>query len=347
MPEQRPTSRRAQKISDRKPRRQSNDLLSWLQDLKEKHKHMLRTSRAAALTLLTVSLTLGCNNGDSSTQNGSGGALGGTTGSGGQTSSAGGATGAGGVTSKGGATGTAGQTGKGGAGGATTGGTTAACTAGTPLTGGKQICSSTQGSLGNGYDYSVWLSSSTTGTNCGTFYGTGAALKAQWSMGSGGDFLARAGLSWNKTKTYDQLGTISADYAYTKTGVTGTTSYIGIYGWSSAPLVEFYIVEEWIGWNPASNATKKGTFPVDGATYDVYTHTQTNQPSIEGTQTFPQFFSIKQKATQCGHISISEHFKQWASLGMTLGKMYEAKVLVEAMGGSGTVDFTSATVTVK
>jgi len=201
--------------------------------------------------------------------------------------------------------------------------------------------------MSNGVAYSVWLSNSTTGTNCGTFYNVDAAFKAKWGMGSGGDFLARAGLEWNKTQTYDQLGTISADYAYTKSGVSGTTAYVGIYGWSSSPLVEFYIVEEWIGWNPASNATKMGSFTIDDDTYDIYTHTQVNQPSIEGTQTFPQYFSIRRNARQCGHISITEHFKQWAALGMPLGKMYEAKLLVEAMGGSGTIDFTTAKVTAK
>jgi hypothetical protein len=230
-----------------------------------------------------------------------------------------------------------------------TGGSTSAdvSCSGPTLTGGTKYCSSTTGTMSNGVGYSVWLSDSTTGTNCGTFYGNGAAFKAQWNMGSGGDFLARAGLSWNSDKTFDQLGTISADYAYTKTGVSNTTAFIGIYGWTVNPLVEFYIVEEWIGWNPASNATKVGSLTVDGGTYDVYTHTQTNQPSIQGTATFPQFFSIRTSTRSCGHISISEHFKQWSASGLTLGKMYEAKLLVEAMGGTGTVDFTTATVTAK
>ncbi len=238
--------------------------------------------------------------------------------------------------------GTGGSAGSGGSGG--TAGSGSLDCSGAALSGGTQYCSSTQGTLGNGVAYSVWLSGSTTGTNCGTFYNSGAAFKASWNMNSGGDFLARAGLQWNKTKTFDQLGTITADYAYKKTGVSNTTAFIGVYGWSSGPLVEFYIVEEWIGWNPASNATKKGTFTVDDGTYDVYTHTQTNQPSIEGTATFPQYFSIRTSARQCGHISITEHFEKWAELGLNLGKMYEAKLLVEAMGGSGTVDFTAAKV---
>ena len=239
---------------------------------------------------------------------------------------------------------TTGGAGTAGTGGATTGGATGACAVSTPLTGGAKYCASTTGTLSDGVGYSVWLSDSTTGTNCGTFYNVGAAFKAQWNMATGGDLLTRAGLSWNSDKTYDQLGTISADYAYTKTGISNTNVYTGIYGWSVSPLVEFYIVEEWIGFNPGSNATKKGTFAVDGGTYDVYTHTQTNQPSIQGTATFQQFFSVRQSARQCGHISISAHFKEWASLGMTLGKMFEAKLLVEAMGGSGTIDFTNATV---
>ncbi len=251
----------------------------------------------------------------------------------------------GGATSSGGATGGTASGGASTGGEPGTGGAAAVVCDGPALTGGTQYCSSTQGTLANGVGYSTWLSDSTTGTNCGTFYNVDAAFKASWNMAAGGDFLARAGLQWDKTKTYDQLGTISADYAYTKTGVANTTSYIGIYGWSSSPLVEFYIVEEWIGWNPASNATKQGTITIDGeGTYDIYTHTQNNQPSIEGNATFPQFFSIRTSTRECGHISISKHFKAWADAGMTLGKMYEAKLLVEAMGGTGVIDFTTAKV---
>jgi hypothetical protein len=37
---------------------------------------------------------------------------------------------------------------------------------------------------------------------------------------------------------------------------------------------------------------------------------------------------------------VTAHFKKWESLGMQMGKMYEAKVLVEAGGGSGSFDVT-------
>jgi endo-1,4-beta-xylanase len=271
---------------------------------------------------------------------------GGGTGSGGK--GAGGATAAGGSTASGGKAGSGGSAAAGGGAGA--GGTdldAAACAVKTPLSGGTNVCSSSGGTLADGVAYSVWLSDNSTGTNCGNFYNVRAAFKATWNMPGGGDFLARAGLGWDKTKTYDLLGTVSADYAFTK-NISGAITFIGIYGWSVSPLIEYYILEDRDGWwDPRSDGQKQGTFDVDGGTYELYTRTQTNQPSIEGTQTFTQFWSIRTSGRTCGHISISEHYKEWAKVGMTLGKMYEAKLLLEAVGGSGTVDFTNASVTAK
>jgi len=262
----------------------------------------------------------------------------------------GGATGSGGSISSGGASGRGGSTGLGGqTGGSTTvgtgtgGSTTGACTVGSPLSGGTQHCSSNAtGNVGS-FSYSIWSSGS---GGCITPYGVGAAYKATWN--NAGDFLAGCGFQWNETQTYDQYGTISADYAYTKTGTAGGYSYIGIYGWSNNPLIEFYVVDDWFGTSPPTGGgSLKGTFTVDGGTYKVYTHQQVNQPSIHGTTTFMQYFSVRQAARQCGHISLTDHFKEWASLGLNLGKMASARLLTEAGGGSGSVDYSSATLTAK
>jgi hypothetical protein len=244
-----------------------------------------------------------------------------------------------------GGTATGGTNAGGGAGSVTMGdgGASNACMPSTPLSGGTQHCSSNmQGNVGGGYSYSIWSSGS---GGCITPYGVGAAFKATWS--NSGDFLARVGLSLGSNKTYDQIGTLSADFAETKTGTAGNYSFIGIYGWSVNPLHEFYIVDDWFGSHP-NPGTKVGAITVDGDTYDILTHTQMNQPSITGMNaTFVQFWSVRQTARHCGHISISEHFKAWAKAGLVLGNMEEARILVEVGGGSGTIDFTNATLVAK
>ncbi len=224
------------------------------------------------------------------------------------------------------------------------GGSSNSCTPGGPWSGGQTYTSNSVGNAGNGYSYQLWFSG---GSGSMTVAGVDAKFSATWNNPD--DFLARVGLTWNSTQTFDQLGTVSADYAHTKTGNAGY-SFVGIYGWSVSPIVEYYIVEDWYGSPPtADGGTTMGTFTVDGGTYDVYQHTQVNQPSVTGANaTFPQFYSIRQTARQCGHISITEHYKEWSRLGLTLGKMEEAKILVEVGGGGvGSINFTTATVTAR
>ena len=224
------------------------------------------------------------------------------------------------------------------------------CPATTPLTGGKQYCSNSKGNVSGGnYSYELWAEGM--GSGCMTVYGVGAAFKANWSNVE--DFLARVGLNFDQTKTPSQIGTISADFAETKTGGTNGLVYVGIYGWTVDPLREYYILDDWGTTMPggtASDGTPRdhvGTITVDGETYEVWKKTRVNKPSIIGdSSTFDQYFSIRQKARQCGHISISKHFSEWSRLGLPLGKLYEAKLLVEAQDSTGTIDFTKVTVTV-
>jgi endo-1,4-beta-xylanase len=251
----------------------------------------------------------------------------------------GGSVGAGGAPGAGGAAGAGRDAGRDlvASSGGSSGGT---CTIGAPLSGGTSHCSSQgQGNLSGGFAWSIWSSGS---GGCIITYNAGCAFKATWK--ESGDFLARAGYQWNSTQTFSQLGTITADYAFTKTGTGGGYSYIGIYGWSQSPLVEFYIVEDSFG--KPNPGTKVGTITVDGDAYTVYKNTRVNQPSIEGTSTFEQIFSVRQSLRQCGHINLTAHFTEWDKLGLKLGKMYEAKILAEAGGGTGTVDFTSATMSI-
>lgn len=100
-------------------------------------------------------------------------------------------------------------------------------------------------------------------------------------------------------------------------------------------------MDDWFN-KPGANLTgqKKGEFEVDGDVYEVYQNQRNNAPSIKGYQTFPQYFSVRKSNRSCGHIDVTAHFKKWEELGLKMGKMYEAKLLVEAGGGAGSFDVT-------
>ena len=278
-------------------------------------------------------------------------ATGGVTASGGRTAS-GGATGTGGIVASGGTTASGGRTATGGsvatggitsAGGVTGTGGATVCAAGPPLTGGTDHCTpSGQGTVGS-YTWMTWSSGS---ASCMTTYADAAcAFSATWK--NSGELLARCGFQWDGTKTYTQLGTIAADFAETRTGTASSFSYIGVYGWSTNPCIEYYIIEDSFSTMPVNpgNTTNKGTVTIDGGDYILYTRNMTGTSRCSGAMSWVQFWSVRKTARQCGTISITQHFDAWAAAGMMLGRMYEASLLVETGDGTGSIDFTRGILT--
>lgn len=188
----------------------------------------------------------------------------------------------------------------------------------------------------DGYDYELWKDSGTTSMTLNS----GGTFSAQWSGIN--NALFRKGKKFDSTKTHGQLGNISINYNATFN--PGGNSYLCVYGWTKDPLVEYYIVDNWGTYRPTG--TFKGTISVDGGTYDIYETTRVNQPSIIGTATFKQYWSVRQSKRSGGTISVSEHFKKWESLGMTMGKMYEVALTVEGYQSSGSASVTSHTLTI-
>jgi len=166
------------------------------------------------------------------------------------------------------------------------------------------------------------------------------------------------------TMTFPSAGTYPGNYAITWSGVsdvvggkgwsTGSAQSIGynvgaasgynnisIYGWTTNPLVEYYICE--LGSLYTGNAQYKGSVSSDGHNYSTYLHQQVNQPSIIGTATFNQYLDNWGGASKGTSYTVttSNHFNHWKGLGLNMGAFNYQILGTEAYNGaSGSVNAT-------
>ncbi|KAH9219785.1 endo-1,4-betaxylanase [Leptodontidium sp. 2 PMI_412] len=179
----------------------------------------------------------------------------------------------------------------------------------------------------NGFYFSWWTDNGATAT-----YTNGAA--GQYSITWSGNGNLVGGKGW-------MPGTSNRAIKYTGTYKPNGNSYLSVYGWTKNPLIEYYIVENFGTYNPSSGATKKGTVVADGDTYDIYQSTRTNQPSIIGTATFQQYWSVRRTKRSSGTVTVATHFNAWNALNMKLGAFDYQIVATEGYFSSG-----SSTITV-
>jgi hypothetical protein len=208
-------------------------------------------------------------------------------------------------------------------------------------TGGTVHSGNTQG----GKDNLAWQIWSNGGSGSLTTFTT-PAFVASWN--NSGDYLGRMGFEWgNSGKAFTAYGDITADLAFKKNGSAGQYSYVGIYGWSTNPCIEWYIVDDSYSAMPFNTGTApSGTADLDGGTYNLVKRNTsgTGGNRCGNVSNWDQFYSIRHTGRQCGTISVSEHFKLWDAKGWKLGNLLEVKILVEAASGSGSVEFSVANV---
>lgn len=119
------------------------------------------------------------------------------------------------------------------------------------------------------------------------------------------------------------------------TTASAGTVLVSVYGWTTNPLVEYYI-QEYSNGQGAAQGSKVGTVTSDGSTYDIWKHQQVNQPSIQGTSTFWQYISVRQnKRPGGGTVTTKNHFDAWAKLGMNLGTHNYQTISTEGWGNAG------------
>ena len=180
------------------------------------------------------------------------------------------------------------------------------------------ICSNQTGTNG-GFYYQMW--SAGTGSACLNL-NSGNSYSTSWS--GIGDFVAGVGHNPGSSAPVSFSSSLSA---------SGGTTLISLYGWSTNPLVEYYVMENYNG-SPPTAGTFMGTVNSDGGTYNIYEHQQVNQPCITGNNcTFEQYLAIRTSPTSSGTITTQNFFNAWASHGMNLGTLNYQIMATESFGG--------------
>jgi len=176
-----------------------------------------------------------------------------------------------------------------------------------------------------GYYYSWW----TDGGGDATYTNKGGG---EYSLTWSGNGNLVGGKGWNPGAARSII--------FSGSWTTSGNGYLSVYGWTTSPLIEYYIVENFGTYNPSTGATAKGSLTSDGSTYNIYLNVRTNEPSIQGTATFNQYWSVRTSKRTSGTVTTGNHFNAWAAAGLKLGTHNYQIVATEGYFSSGSADIT-------
>ena len=132
-----------------------------------------------------------------------------------------------------------------------------------------------------------------------------------------------AGKGWNPGSSHS--------IGYNIGSLSGSYNNFGIYGWTTSPLIEYYITEK-----GSVGGIVVNTLSSDGHTYTFYKQQRVNAPSIQGTATFWQYKdNWGGTSTGANHtVTTANHINNWKSHGGLGFGAYNLQILaVEAYGG--------------
>jgi endo-1,4-beta-xylanase len=180
------------------------------------------------------------------------------------------------------------------------------------------------------------------GTNNGFFwslYREGGS--ASITHGSAGNFAISysnvndvvGGKGWNPGS--------ARNIGYNIGALSGSYNFVGIYGWTTSPLIEYYVAEK----GSVTGGTFVNNMSSDGHSYSFYKSQRVNAPSIIGTATFWQYKDTWGGAptAQNRSVNMANHINNWRNTGGQGFGSYNYMILaLEAWGNkSGYINATA------
>ena len=207
-------------------------------------------------------------------------------------------------------------------------------------------CSKENVSKGNS-DANVQESNAIPGHNFSELKSTGTDHGFFWqcyvSSGSGSISFPSAGTyAGNFAVSWSNIGDIVAGKGwnpgsnrtvnYNCGALSGQFKNFGVYGWTTSPLIEYYVTEM----GSVASGSVINTISSDGHNYNFYKHQQVNQPSIQGTATFWQYLdNWGGSSVGSSHaVTMGNHINNWKSRGGAGFGNFNLQILaVEDWGG--------------
>ena len=198
------------------------------------------------------------------------------------------------------------------------------------------------------------LTTNTTGTHQGFYYNfwkdsgdasmileAGGRYTAQWTNVTNNWFGGKGWAPGSSSRIIYYSGNFNASGSQ--------NAFLSVYGWTKSPLVEYYIVETYGSYNPAtcSSGTNVGSFQSDGATYNV---SRCPYTGLDGINNYVRYYSVRNPKKGFGNISgtvtFANHAAFWASKGMQLGTHDYQIVSTEGYQSTGSSDITVSGTTI-